>query len=238
MSDGWFYLFSFSALIVMLVWRLYHAGMQANRVDWGGRWVNCFDGLIRIFCLRFHRFEFEPIELPAHGGAIVVCNHISGLDPLLLQVACRRPLRFIIAQEQHDRPGLRRLFDAMGCISIDRKGRPELAMRQALRQLLDGEVIAIFPQGGIHPSGGPPGRLKRGAARLATMARCPVYPARISGVGGEGHVLRALLHRSHARLVTLNPHLPDNLTSDELHELLVGQLMGQVSAVDETSSGS
>jgi 1-acyl-sn-glycerol-3-phosphate acyltransferase len=60
---------------------------------------------------------------------------MSSLDPFLLLTACKRPLRFLVASEEYERPILNWLFIASGCIPVDRVGRPEKALREAFRAL-------------------------------------------------------------------------------------------------------
>lgn len=139
------------------------------------------------------------MPLPSEGPALVVANHCSGLDPLLMIAACQRPLRFLIAKEQYERFGLQWLFAAVGCIPVDRDGRPEVALREAVRALQRGEVVALFPEGGIHTDGRPR-RLKRGVWKLAQLGACPVYPLHIEGVAGAGRIFGALWRRSRARV--------------------------------------
>jgi len=174
-------------------------GQQAG-ADWGGRWLNGLDGLNRVFCRRYHRLSCEPLPLPAEGPALVVANHLSGLDPLLLLAASPRPLRFIIAKEQYHRFGLTWLFRAVGCIPVDRGGRPERAFREALKALKAGEAVALFPQGAIHLPGDPERPLRPGVARMAQLAGAPICAVQLSGIRGEGRVLGAVLLRSQARL--------------------------------------
>jgi 1-acyl-sn-glycerol-3-phosphate acyltransferase len=175
-------------------------GAAANEVDWGRPWLNCIDGLNRIFCRRFHHLQHNDIALPATGGALLVCNHVSGLDPLLMIAACKRPLRFLIAREEYERRWLHWLLKGVGCIPVDRKGRPEQALREALRVLQQGEVVALFPYGHIHLDSEPPRRLKGGVIWLAQQAGVPVIPTRLTGVGGEGRTVSAVFFRSQARL--------------------------------------
>lgn len=169
-------------------------GWYTRGTDWGHGPVNVLDGWLRLYCRYFQRLRVTaPLALPPNGGALVAANHLTGLDPFLLIAACDRPLRFLIAHEQYDRPGLRWLFRAGGCIPVDRDGNPREAFRAALAALAAGEVVALFPEGGIHPPGRPPARLKRGVARMAKLAGVPVYPVRVSGMRGAGHLLRALV---------------------------------------------
>ena len=195
--------------------RLLRAARRAQGADWGRGWVNRVDGLNRLFCRRYHRLQAAPLPLPATGPAIVVANHLSGLDPLLLLAASPRPLRFLIATEQYRRPVLHRLFRAAGCIPVDRGGRPERAFRAALRALRQGEVVALFPEGAVHGPDAPAASLRPGVARLARLARCPVVPARVSGVRRPGRVFPALVLRGNARLEVAPPVRCEGLETEQ-----------------------
>jgi len=179
-------------------------GLARHRADWGSGWLNTLDGWVRIFCRRYHRVNSATLDLPERGGAIVVANHVSGLDPLLVVAASLRPVRFLIAREQYERFGLRWLFRAVGCIPVDRGQRPERALREALRALQHGEVVVLFPHGGIHVHD-TPALLKGGVVKLAHKSHCLIYPLHIDGVRGVGHTLLAVLLRSQARLRVFPP---------------------------------
>lgn len=219
-----------AAMTAGLFWglrRALRALEAANRADWGSPWLNRLDGLTRIFCRRFHRFRHDPVPLNGAGPALLVSNHVSGLDPMLLVAACHRPVRFIIAEEQYRRFGLTWLFRAIGCIPVDRKGAPSRAYRAALNALAAGEVVALFPHGRIHLDNDPPRALKPGVVRMAQLSGAPVYPVRVEGIRGQGHVVRAVLMRSHARLHAFAPlHCRELSTAEclaRLRELLDGR---------------
>jgi 1-acyl-sn-glycerol-3-phosphate acyltransferase len=182
---------------------LYRAAGRASGASWGRTWLDRLDGLNRLFCRHYHRLPLVSLPLPLAGPALVVSNHVSGLDPLLLLASSPRPLRFLIAREEYERPLLRWLFRSIGCIPVDRGTRPEQALRAALRALLAGEVVALFPHGRIHLDHHPPRPLKPGVVWLARQARCPVLPVRVDGVRGQGHVLAAVALRGRARLEVL-----------------------------------
>jgi len=205
---GWVVVFAIACAIICLAW-VCSVLVRTAEADWGSRWLNCLDRLNRIFCRHYHRLSVDPLPLPATGPALVVANHVSGLDPLLLIAASRRPLRFVIASEQYHRFGLHWLFKAVGCIPVDRKGRPERAFRAAMKALEDGEVVALFPHGRIHLDSDVRRPLKPGFVRMAQRADCPVYPVRIEGVRGQGLVLTSAFLRSRAR-VTGHPPVSCN----------------------------
>ncbi len=194
------------AFVVFVGWWVAARLEAAAEADWGRPWLNRLDGLNRLFCRRYHRLRADFLPLPERGPAVLAANHLSGLDPLLLIASARRPLRFLIAREQYERFGLTWLFRAVGCIPVDRGHRPELALREALRALQAGEVVAIFPQGRIHvPGRDRPPRLKPGAVRLAQHSACPLVPCRVDGVRGAGLVAAAVFLPSRARVTAYAP---------------------------------
>jgi 1-acyl-sn-glycerol-3-phosphate acyltransferase len=188
------------AAVGWLSFRLIAICERANEADWGGPWLNRLDGLNRIFCRRYHRLPRKHLMLPARGGVLVASNHVSGLDPLLLIAASRRPLRFMIAREEYEPWWFKWLFRAIGCIPVDRSRDPRKALYAARRALDAGEVVALFPHGKIHLDHLPPIPLRRGAVLLAQMTGAPIVPVRIDGVRGAGHTVPSLWMRSRARL--------------------------------------
>ncbi len=189
----------------------------ANAADWGSRWLNRLDGLNRLFCRHFHRLRHDNLPLPARGPALLVSNHISGLDPLVLIAASPRPLRFLIAREQYDRWWLKWLLRAIGCIPVERSRNPVAAYAAARRALEAGEVVALFPHGRIHLDHQPPAPLKRGVALLARETGAPIVAVRLDGVRGQGMTVSAVFLRSRVRL---RHHAPLHHTGREAEALL------------------
>lgn len=181
---GWLILLAVLVTLVVV-------GLLTAKTDWGGPYVNWLDGWTRLICRHLHGLKNSQLNLPETGPAIVVANHVSGVDPLLLIAATRRPLRFLIATEQYQRPLLNWLFKLAGCIPVDRKGRPEQALRAARRALEQGEVLAIFPHGKIHLDTDPARPIKGGVVRLAAWSDAPIYPVRIDGVKAQGKIIAA-----------------------------------------------
>ncbi|MCU7905328.1 MAG: 1-acyl-sn-glycerol-3-phosphate acyltransferase [Candidatus Thiodiazotropha sp. (ex Epidulcina cf. delphinae)] len=209
-------LFTVVLIMVGLVW-LNGRCREAARIDWGWFWLNRLDGFNRLYCHRYHRLAQIELPIPETGAAIVVANHISGLDPLLMVASSRRPLRFLIAREQYQRFGVQWLFRAVGCIPVDRENSPEKAMRQAFKALREGEVVALFPHGKIHLDTDSPRKIKAGAARLAVIAKVPLIPLRISGVLGQGKVMSPVFLRGQAKIRRLPMIRVEEQTSDELN---------------------
>jgi 1-acyl-sn-glycerol-3-phosphate acyltransferase len=155
----------------------------------------------------YHRLRvITPCPLPPKGPAIMVCNHISGLDPAMLQSLTRRLIVWMTAREFVERAELAWLFRAIRAIPVSRD-KPDLsAMRQALRALEAGQVLGIFPEGGISDS-----RqllpFQPGAALLAQRSGVPVFPAAIEGTQ-RGHEIREAYLIPQQAVVAFGPPLP------------------------------
>lgn len=214
-------------LTALLLWWVARWLEQSAGADWGSPWLNRIDGLNRLFCRYYHGLRAEPVPLPETGPALLVSNHVSGLDPLLLAAACKRPLRFIIAAEQYNRFGLKWLFRAAGCIPVERGARPQRAFRAALKALDAGEVVALFPHGRIHLDTDPPRRLKPGVARMARIHESAVWPVRIEGVRAQGWVVAAVAVPSRVTLHSFEPlpcyQLDERECLEQLARLLDGR---------------
>ncbi|MEM7018273.1 MAG: lysophospholipid acyltransferase family protein [Pseudomonadota bacterium] len=178
---------------------------RANGADWGKPgWLNYLDGFVRLWSCRFHGLKYDEIPLPESGPALIVSNHVSGLDSLLIVAAARRPVRFLIAREQYEGLGLQWLFDRIKCIPVDYDRGFGLAFREAFRALEAGDVIVVYPQAGITPDFRKP---RRGGVWLSRRANCPLYPIYIDGIAERsiGHVLRALFLRGKPKLTAYPP---------------------------------
>ena len=122
-------------------------------------------------------------QFPATGGVLLIANHLSYVDPVLLQLACPRPIRFLSYQGLQENILLDWVFRLSGCIPISRT-RSSAGLRRAIRALRAGEVVALFPEGQISRTGQlmP---LMRGFEVVARRAGVPVVPAFIDGVWGS-----------------------------------------------------
>jgi 1-acyl-sn-glycerol-3-phosphate acyltransferase len=133
-----------------------------------------------------------PPCLPNSGAAILVSNHTSGLDPLLLQSCCSRLIIWMMAKEYYDLKPLTWIFRTVEAIPVERSGRDMAATRSALRALKDGRVLGVFPEGKIELS-----RellpFQTGVALMAIKARVPVYPVYLDGTQRTKEMVPALL---------------------------------------------
>ncbi|MGX5202180.1 lysophospholipid acyltransferase family protein [Aliikangiella sp. IMCC44632] len=191
---------SFIILFFSLIGVLVLLGKINNEVDWGSRGANVLDGLIRLYCRRFHRLGTQRINFPENKRFILAPNHISGIDPFILIAASNRPIRFMIAVEEYNKPVLNWMFKAAGCIPVDRSGRVEKAFRSALRAIKNGEIVALFAQGGIHSEATPRKIIKPGIIRLSQLTHSDLLPIQITGVGAPGTVFASVVKPSQIKI--------------------------------------
>jgi 1-acyl-sn-glycerol-3-phosphate acyltransferase len=122
-----------------------------------------------------YRHEVVGAErIPESGPCIVVANHESVIDPLVLGVAAPRPLRFMAKAELWESRLLGSLVEALGGFPVRRSTGDRETTAIAIKLLAAGEALAIFPQGTCMPHRRRP--LGRGAAKLALVTGAPLVP--------------------------------------------------------------
>ena len=137
--------------------------------------------------------------LPSRGGAIVAANHPSYLDPVLLSLQARRPIRFMAWEALFRVPILGSLIRAFGAFPVDTaRGQGRSAYETARDLVESGEIVGLFPEGRRSRSGWMEPTLRQGAARLALETGAPLFPVTIVGAfrPHQGAIPRA--HRSSA----------------------------------------
>ncbi|MCU0702819.1 MAG: 1-acyl-sn-glycerol-3-phosphate acyltransferase [Fimbriiglobus sp.] len=118
-------------------------------------------------------------RLPPAGPMLLVCNHLSHMDPPLVGLAVGRPCTYLARHNLFHVPGLRWLIRRLGAVPIDRDaGKDGLAA--VLRLLAEGKPVIMFPEGTRSPDGELQ-PLKPGVALLVKKAKCPVVPVGLVG---------------------------------------------------------
>src|SRR4051794_10357138 len=154
---------------------------------------------VRAYSSCFHDLRvLTPCPLPEKGPAILVCNHTSSLDPVLLQAACPRVITWMMAKE-YSFFGFRWFLNAIEPILVERSGRDMAATRAALRALKDGKILGLFPEGKITKTTEllP---FQTGVALLALKSGAPVYPAYLDGSQRMKGMLEAFARPNHITL--------------------------------------
>lgn len=160
-------------------------------------WARLMHRSMRVYLRLWQQAQCMPSSVPAAGAAILACNHVSVLDPVLLIASNTRTISFIIAQEYYANPVLRPFLDAVGCIPVRRDRRDQSALRQAREVLAAGRVLGLFPEGGIQRDAT---AAKAGIAWLVQESGAPVIPVHVSGATQYGSDLATYMHRQRPRL--------------------------------------
>src|SRR5881394_922272 len=131
----------------------------------------------------FYRVSALGLEnLPA-GGFLLVPNHISWVDALVLQLACPRPIRYVIDQQYYHKPVLHPILHALGCIPINIR-HSQAAVRAAAERIADGEIVCVFPEGQLERRGVLL-RLHRGYELIARHADAQAVPVWLDQLWGS-----------------------------------------------------
>jgi acyl-[acyl-carrier-protein]-phospholipid O-acyltransferase/long-chain-fatty-acid--[acyl-carrier-protein] ligase len=131
-----------------------------------------------------HRITVLGFEnLPGTGGVLMLGNHISWLDWAMIQIACPRPVRFVMHQAIYQRWYLKWFLDFFGVIPIA-AGQSKEALQQINQLLRAGEIVCLFPEGAISRSG-QLGEFKHGYERTVEGVEGIILPFYLRGLWGS-----------------------------------------------------
>lgn len=136
-------------------------------------------------------------RIPDEGAAIVVCNHVSYVDALVISAGCRRPIRWVMYHEIFKIPVLSFVFRTAKAIPIAPAHEDAAMLEQAYdaiaRELADGQLVGIFPEGRL-TADGEMNQFRSGIAKILERTPVPVIPMALSGLW------KSLFTRNRARL--------------------------------------
>src|ERR1700677_202997 len=130
-----------------------------------------------------YRVTTRGIETLPKSGFLLLPNHVTWVDAIVLQIACPRMIRFMVFDEIYNTPALHWFFRLIKAIPISPKHSKE-AMRKAIDLIKEGEIVCIFPEGELSRSGILL-RLKRGYELIARGAEAPVVPVWLDQLWGS-----------------------------------------------------
>jgi 1-acyl-sn-glycerol-3-phosphate acyltransferase len=175
-------------------------------------------------------------NVPDQGPAVVVCNHVSYMDPILLSASIRRPMRFVMYYKIFQLPLLRFLFQHAKAIPIASAKEDEQLMNEAFEkvdaELAAGNIVCIFPEGAI-TGDGQIQRFRPGVEKVIADRPVPVIPVALQNLWGswfsrsKSGGIRKIPGRLFARVpvVVGEPVMPGDVTAANL-EILVRTLRG------------
>jgi 1-acyl-sn-glycerol-3-phosphate acyltransferase len=144
-------------------------------------WYAWLQWVFRLLAVALFRVRCQGREnVPATGGALVLANHQSHLDPPLIGLACNRPLNFLARETLFDFAPLGWFIRSVNGIPIDREGSGLSGLKATLKRLREGGGVVIFPEG-TRSRDGQIAPLKAGFSALARRANVPLVPVGIAG---------------------------------------------------------
>ncbi|KGD61792.1 acyltransferase [Alcanivorax jadensis T9] len=186
--------------------------------------------LVWMLTHTMYRVKHHGMEhIPDEGPCMLVCNHVSYVDALLLAGAIRRPVRFVMFKPIYDMPLLNYIFRTGKTIPIDSKTRNPVIYERAfvrIREELEaGEVVCIFPEGKLTEDG-EVAEFRAGIEKIVADYPVPVIPMALSGLWGSffshkgGKALTRLPSRfwSRIKLAVGDAVAPEQVRADDLRE--------------------
>jgi 1-acyl-sn-glycerol-3-phosphate acyltransferase len=119
-------------------------------------------------------------KVPPSGGGLMLSNHQSNLDPVLVGLASKRRLNYVARKTLFTFPPFRWLINSLDAISIDREGTGLDGLKETLRRLKRGEIVLLFPEGTRTPDG-EVRAMKPGFCAVARRSGVPILPVAVDG---------------------------------------------------------
>lgn len=197
-----------------------------------------------IFAVRFlvwimttlcYRVTHKNLHLlPEKEGALLVCNHVSYMDALIISAASPRLIRFVMEEDYANYPPARRFLKRAGVIPISaqRKGSIRRAFVEIEQALAQGEIVCIFPEGRL-TADGEMQPFMRGLDLILKRSPVPVIPMAIKGLWGsfysrhKGRACKGVPNRFRAKIeVEAGEAVPPSIASSQLMFDRVAKLRG------------
>ena len=140
-----------------------------------------FFGRLLVRC--FYRVTALGTDTLPKGGFLLLPNHITWVDAIVLQLVCPRPIRYVIDEEFYRKPILHPFLRLLRCIPIDTR-HSHSAIRAATEKIAEGEVVCLFPEGQLERAGTLL-RLRRGYELIARHANAMVVPVWLDQLWGS-----------------------------------------------------
>ncbi|MGH8460098.1 MAG: MFS transporter [Stenotrophobium sp.] len=194
--------------------------------------------LVWLLINTLYRIRTEGLQnIPDEGPAVIVCNHVSFVDALILGGTVRRPVRFVMYYKIFNIPVLSFIFRTAKTIPIAPAKENEALMNRAFDQiaavLAEGEVVGIFPEGGLTTDGAI-SDFRHGIEKVIARSPVPVVPMALQGLWGsifsrrDGALKRARIPRRFWSKIALvaGPIVPPEQVTAALLEEKVRELRG------------
>jgi 1-acyl-sn-glycerol-3-phosphate acyltransferase len=193
-------------------------------------------GLCRIATSCFFDLKVWGLHhVPRRGGMLIVSNHQSYLDPVLIGVRLPRSLSYMAKSELFTHPSFAWLIRSLGAFPV-RQGSGDVgAMKESIARVQAGHALNIFPEGS-RSEDGEIAAIEKGAALVVRRAKVPVVPAAIHGSFDAWPKGRPLFHAHPIRVLFGPPMLLSHLKGEEIVSTIDRTLRELFAEVKERSA--
>mgnify|MGYP002622691741 FL=1 len=182
--------------------------------------------MVSVLCFRF-RFDGAD-HFPAEGGALVLSNHQSFLDPAFVGQCHTRRMNFVARTTLSKSLIFRLVAGPLDPIPIDREGIGLGGIKEMLKRAKRGEIVVLFPEG-TRTKDGELGELKPGFAALCKRAKLPIIPAALDGAFQAWPRGKMLPRRGIVQMEYGEP-IPPDVYADWDDERLVEEVRARIGA--------
>ena len=186
-------------------------------------WYSVLQLLARLVAMVLFNVRWQGRRfVPPRGGALVLSNHQSHLDPVIVGMAFDRRLNYLARDTLFGFAPFRWLINSLDAIPIDREGLGMAGLKETLRRLKRDELVLIFPEG-TRTRDGTVGSLKPGFCALAKRVAVPLVP-----VAMDGAYQAWPRSRKYPSLDIIHVHIGQPLMPEEVRSLDDRELVREV----------
>jgi len=145
-------------------------------------WLWCtFQRVLQVLFQVYFRYRgYAYDKLPAQGGALLLSNHQSYLDPLLIGLPLSRPVSFLARESLFKIPVIGWILKHTYTMPIKRSAASTQSLREAVQRMEHGYLVGLYPEG-TRTTDGSVGAMKPGFISIIRRTNMPVYPIGIAG---------------------------------------------------------
>jgi 1-acyl-sn-glycerol-3-phosphate acyltransferase len=182
-------------------------------------WRSCLSIAYIATILLFDFKSYGVKNVPKTGGALLISNHQSYLDPVLLGLNLPRPLSYLAKSELFRNRFLSWLITSLRAFPVRQGKSDKAAIEETIRRLRDGHMLNIFPEG-TRTEDGEIAPIQRGAALVVRRANVPIVPAVIHGSFEAWPYTQKMFRSRPIRVLYGKPLHVEGLKGDQIVELI------------------
>ena len=183
--------------------------------------------------LLLHRMHVEGRENIPDEGCLIICNHVSFMDPTTVGWAIAKEIYFLGRKSLFKPPFWSWFLPICNVLPIDREGNDVSGLRRIIKKLQDGDSVLLFPEG-TRSRDGQLQPAEPGAALIAIKAGVSILPTRVFGTY-ESLSRQSKRLRFHPIRVVIGkpyrPSLPPGRLSKETYRLVAREMMDHIAAL-------